>query len=78
VQLGRAGGDRRVKRRGNRQIAVLDLDQIACVFRACRRLGDHHGNGFPDETHAALRKHRMQGFQHCLAALARKIDDVGQ
>ena len=42
------------------QIVYVEHDQLCRVTRLVHRLGDHHRNRFPDETHTVLRKHGAQ------------------
>jgi hypothetical protein len=67
-----------VKAGRRRQLAVLDVYQLARVLGDGRGAGDDHRHRLTDVAHALQRQHRVMRLAHLLSVTARIVDDVGQ
>ena len=57
---GRALGERLLRARDRRQRLVVDVDELGCVLRDVRGLGDHRGDLLALEAHLVRREHGLR------------------
>ena len=76
MKLGRAIPDRVLETRHGGKIAVLDVYELACIFRNRCRVRDNHRHRLANEPHAIHREHRVEGLAQFLAAFAREVQDI--